>query len=413
MTKAQLKAESVLRGLRAGHDAWELVEGLYQSSYMVNVVERRYVKEVHSQAKYRLKKIYNVFGKEVLITAPGPAKLRPGSRYSLDFAVGVASDKYEYHLPLERQRRQMEALGLVVDVKTFYGLCEALAEHCDSVIPRIKKEIVSDFCAVHMDESPWRILGSNTSAYMWALSNRVGTVYAFEPSRSGDVALEILGAYEGSVMTDGFSGHNKFKNKKGVRVGNCWAHARREFYDLRDSYPEETFKIIETMDKFFEVERGLKSFDELRNKRKYESREIINRLYDLIVETRNVNLPRSGIVKACAYCPNRWTELTRFLDDLSIPFSNNDAERALRHVIMGRKNFSGSKSINGADVAASIYSVIESAKKAGLQPKAYLKYLVEERWFGQIPLTPQEYATKHGKPNRRIIFPERDQWKID
>ena len=413
MSERQLSSESTVRGLRAGADAWEEVKGLYQTSYMVNFVERRYFKEVHNQAKYRLKKIYNTASKEVIVTAPGPVKLRPGSRYSLDFAVAVAVDKYEYHLPLERQRRQMEALGLDVDVKTLYGLCEAVSQHCETILPKIKDEIKSDFCAVHLDESPWRILGSDSSAYMWALSNRIGTIYAFEPSRSGDVALEILGDYQGSVLTDGFSGYNKLRSRKNVRVANCWAHARREFYDLKDSYPDEVFEIVTTMDELFGVERSAKSFTELAQLRKLESRDIIKRLYDLIIKTRNENLPRSGIVKACSYCLNRWNELTIFLNDLSVPLSNNDAERALRHIVMGRKNFSGSKSINGADVAAIIYSVIESAKKAGLQPKVYLKYLIEERWYGEPPLTPQEYSSKISKTQTKVIFPPRDQWQID
>ena len=298
MSARQLKAESTIRGVRAG--AWEEVKGLYQTSYMINFTERQYFKEVHNQKKYRLKKIYNTADKEVLVTALGPVKLRPGSRYTLNFAVAVACDKYEYHLPLERQRRQMEALGLNVAVKTLYGLCEALSEHCAAVIPAIKKEIKSDFCAVYLDESPWRVFGSNTSAYMWAMSNRIGIVYAIEPSRSGDVALEILGDYEGFVMTDGFSGYNKLRSKKNVRVANCWAHARREFFDIHESYPNEAYDIVTIMDALFEIERRSKNLKQLAELRKTESREMINRLYDKIVKVRNQNLPRSGIGKACA-----------------------------------------------------------------------------------------------------------------
>ena len=76
-----------------------------------------------------------------------------------------------------------------------------------------------------------------------------------------------------------------------------------------------------------------------------------------------------GLVKAIDYCLKYWSGLTLFLKDLSVPLSNNDAERALRHVVMGRKNFAGSKSIDGADVAAVLYTVIESAKRvASIQP---------------------------------------------
>jgi transposase len=415
LSERQLKAESFIRGVAGDHSAWEEIKGLYQQSKMVSVIEKKYVEEIHSQLKYRLKKAFNMSEKEVIVTAPGPVKLRPHSRYSLDFAVSVAIDKYEYHLPLERQRRQMEALGLNIDVKTLYSLCEAVGEHCNSIIPRIEAEIKNDFCCVHVDETKWNIIGDNTQSYMWAMSNRVGSIYRFEPTRSGKIAEEMLKNYYGAILTDGFSGYNRMKKpgKKLRAVAHCWSHARREFFDIRSAYVDETTKIIEVIDKLFEIERRARDFDELRLLRKTESRDYVQRLYDLIVETKFKTLTNSGLAKACNYVLNQWQGLTHFLTDLSVPLSNNDAERALRHVVMGRKNFNGSKTINGADVAASIYSVIESAKKAGLQPKVYLKYLIDERWHSVIPKTPQEYAREHLPKNKRANFPPRDQWKID
>lgn len=102
-------------------------------------------------------------------------KVKPGCQYSVDFALAVVSDKYEFHLPLERQRRRMEAAGLDVQVKTLYNLCESVAEHCDFIRENIRQDIMSDFCAAHMDESPWRILGDKETGQMWVLSNRLGS----------------------------------------------------------------------------------------------------------------------------------------------------------------------------------------------------------------------------------------------
>ncbi|MBI4404517.1 MAG: transposase [Deltaproteobacteria bacterium] len=110
-------------------------------------------------------------------------------------------------------------------------------------------------------------------------------------------------------------------------------------------------------------------------------------------------MPSSGLVKAIDYCLGRWKELSAFVDHLQLPLTNNDAERALRHVVMGRKNFAGSKTINGADVAATLYTVIESCKKARLQPREYLKYLITERWHKHEPLSPLRYSWQtRGKP---------------
>ena len=87
-------------------------------------------------------------------------------------------------------------------------------------------------------------------------------------------------------------------------------------------------------------------------------------------------------------------------------------ERAIRHSVMGKKNFAGSKTINGADVAATLYTLIESAKKAGLQPREYLKYIITERWHNREPLTPQRLAKEKYGAETKVKFPKRDCWKI-
>ena len=413
MSERELGAESLIRGLGGGAQAWHKVEGLFQQSFEITMIERVYERVLHRQQKYQLLPKYNRYDKQVFITAKGPAKVRGGSKYSIDFAVGVVTDKYENHLPLERQRRKMESLGVDVDVKTLYGLCEAVAEHCNAVIPMIKKEITNDFCAVHLDESPWKILSSEGTSYMWAMSNRIGSYYQFEPSRSGKIAEEILKDYEGSVVTDGYGGYNAIKKNEKIRLQQCWAHARREFFDLRSAYPKEVGEIVPIIDELFAIEGKAKIFDELRRLRKTESVDVVRRIQEWLFNERQKQFPQSGISKAINYCLKFWSELTWFLKDCSVPLSNNDAERALRHVVMGRKNFAGSKTINGADTAASLYTVIESAKKAEINPGDYLKYLIDARWHGDDLKTPQKYAKEKLKRRpSKITFPANDEWQI-
>ena len=413
MSERELAAESATRGIKdAGASAWEEVAGLYQAASEITVFERVYQEVLHRQCKYRLKKKFNDSGKEVLITAPGPTKLRAGSRYSIDFAVAVVSDKYEYHSPLERQRRKMEAQGLEVDTKTLYGLCEAVAEHCAGVLPRIRREIMNDFCAVHLDESPWPILGQATNGYMWAMSNRSGAYFQFEPTRSGKIAAELTRDFRGAVLTDGFSGYTRIKGGEKIRVGHCWSHARREFFDRIKDFPAAATDGVRIIDELFRVEAQAKSFAELRELRKTQSREITDRFRAWMIKTSTKYLPESGINRAISYCLKFWAELTRFLGDLSLPLSNNDAERALRHVVMGRKNFAGSKTINGADTAASIYTVIETCKRVGLQPSQYLKYLIDARWFNDPVKTPLEYSLEKLGPNKKVTFPAKADWAV-
>ena len=205
-SKQDLLAENLLWGvnMKAGVNAWKKINGLTRDTIEITVTERIYKKVVHRQEMYRLKDEYNTTGKEVIYTAPGPVKVKPGMTYSVDFALAVVTDKYEMHIPLERQRRKMEAAGLDVDVKTLYSLCEAVAEHCNAVIPEIRREVKSDFTGVHLDETPWRILREQQLGQMWVMSNRIGTAYQFEPTRSGKVAEEMLEDYDGAIVTDAY-----------------------------------------------------------------------------------------------------------------------------------------------------------------------------------------------------------------
>jgi len=416
MSDVDLKEETEMRepevaasGVGAG--AFSEMKNFTEDSVEITITEVTYTKVIHRRKKYRMKDEYNTSGKEVIVTAPGPVKLKPGSKYSVDFALAVVSDKYEYHLPLERQRRKMEAAGLDIDVKTLYSLCQSTSEHMDALALRIKQEIMNDFCAVHVDESPWLIISEKHKGQMWAVSNRVGSYYQFEPTHAGAVAEEMLKGFTGSVITDALAAYNRLKMVEGIRKGLCWSHVRREFFERMDDFPaaEEMVRLI---DDLFAIEAKAKSFDELRLLRMTESLEKIREMQVWLIDQTPRYLPGDGIKKAINYCANHWTDLTTFLKDLSLPLSNNDAERALRHVVLGRKNFAGSKTINGADVAATLYTIIESAKKAALQPKAYMKYAIEERWHGREPKTPSQMAREKFGPNKRVTFPEKNDWRI-
>ena len=410
-----LVAESIVRGLpmTAGADAWKKIPGLVEETVEITVTERTYKKVVHQQAKYRLKDEYNTSDKEVIITAPGPVKVKPGMTYSVDFALSVCSDKYEYHLPLERQRRKMEAAGLTVDVKTLYTMCEAVAEHCHAVLPGIRHDIKNDYAAVNIDETPWRILSDKTYGQMWVMTNRQGSYYQFEPTRSGKIAEEMLKDYDGAIITDAYGGYNRLAQKPSIRVQNCWSHARREFFERFDDYPIECRRAIELIDQLFAIEHETRSIEDIRILRRTKSKPVIDELRNFLYESKPRFLPGDGISKAINYCLNHWKGLTHFLTDSTVNISNNDAERALRHVVVGRKNFLGSQTINGADTAAALYTVMETAKKCSLQPTEYLRYLITERWHKREPMTPKQYAEKKLKANTAIKWPARSEWRIE
>jgi hypothetical protein len=167
------------------------------------------------------------------------------------------------HLPLERQRRKMESAGLAVDVKTLYDMCEAVAGHCQVILPKVQHEIKSDYAAVTIDETPWRILADKTYGQMWVMCNRLGSYRQFEPTRSGAIAEEMLKGYDGAIICDAYGGYNRLANKPSIRVQHCWAHARREFFERFDDYPTHCLRLIELIDQLFVIEREARSIEDI------------------------------------------------------------------------------------------------------------------------------------------------------
>ena len=365
----------------------EEMTGFFETSTEITITERVFKKVIHKRQKYKVKNI--ITKKETIVTAPGPLKLLPGSRYSVDFALAVVAGKFLNHLPYERQQKDMKRQGAKVPVMTMYRLSEQVSVHLDAVAEKIREDIFKTNLACHLDETRWPILSNHDDdGMMWVLSNQAGSYYRFEPTRSGEVADELLKSFAGSVLTDKYSGYLHFRKDAKLNWGLCWAHARREFFDLKGPYGDVVVEIIALIDDLFDIERRARTWEELGKVRKVESKKKVAEIKTLLEDSRADFFEQDDFCKATNYILNAWKEFTAFVEDIRLPLSNNDAERALRHAVLGRKNFNGSKTINGADVTAILYTVIESCKKVELDPIDYMKYVITENQNDREPLTP-------------------------
>lgn len=363
----------------------EEMKGQFEESEENDLQAKSVIKKKHKRQKYRCKSC------EKIVTAKGGAKVRPRSKYSIPFSVGVAIDKFSYHLPLERISRQFQEQGLKIDTKTLFSQTEAVYLNLMQILEKLKEEILN-YGYVHVDETRGKILSNSTNGFIWSMGNKYGAYFQFETTRSGEVAEEMLGDFEETIINDGFSGYNRFKNGKRIKVANCWSHARRKFFDCLSNYPKAE-KVIELIDELFEIEHKSKgSFKRLGNLRKRKSRGIIDDLYELLLKLERESLPRSGLGKAINYTLNFWEGLTKFIDDAKIPLTNNLAERVLRNPVKGRDNYLGYRTINGADVAMFYYSIIETCKLLKINPRAYLIDQCERHWEKKELLTPLEWA---------------------
>jgi len=367
----------------------ELMKGQFEESDEVTVIEREPIVIRHKRCKYRCSCNGNVK------TAPPPPKLIPGGRYDIAFTVAVAVDKYLFHLPLERQVRMFRQQGLDVDSQTLWDQIWALACRLRPTYQAIRQELLKEY-VLHADETPWYLLdkkrsGGKSKWYLWEIVGPTLAYYEIHDSRGLDAAAHLLTGYEGTLMTDGYEVYADLAKqlKQGrldapdapgsYRVVRCMAHARREFVDIESSFPIECKEILDLFRELYAVEREVpKDLPEdealaLRARlRDEKSRPIVERMKTWLDETLAKNLPRSGIAGAINYMKNAWAALTAFLDDPRLPIDNNHGERSVRGPVVGRKNFYGSKSRRGTEAAAILYTMVESAKLSGVDPKAYI-----------------------------------------
>jgi transposase len=351
----------------------------FEDSEEITVVQRKFVLTKCRRRKYRCRCNASV------VTAKGPLKLKAGSRYSVDFAIEVAISKYLDHLPLERQVRTMRRESLVVDSQTLYDQLETLARHLTPTYKAIRDRVLKS-PLVHADETSWRLLQKGSKLWWaWAVSNHDAVHYQIRDSRATESAADLLDGYEGTVMADGYGVYESLSRASPkIRLVNCWAHARRKFEETSENWPTESAEMLSLIGEIYAIEREIPAWDpsapkedqhaaleERRRVRMDRSRAVLARIRDWIYAQRC--LPQSELGKAIAYVGGRWAGLTAFVEDPRVPLDNNHAERTMRGPVLGRKNHYGSKSKRGTEVAAILYTLLETAKLAGVEPKAYLK----------------------------------------
>ena len=364
-------------------------EGHTEDSDEIESIQRCFAILKHKRKKYRCK------CGGCIETAPGPKKLIAGGRYAVSVAVAIVVDKYADHLPLERQVKIMARQGLAIESQTLWDQIDALAKQLQPVYERLHTHLLKKD-VLGADETTWQLLGHRGKAskrwYAWALCADDAVLYRLDESRSAEAARKVIRDFKGTLVCDGYTAYQALK-KQGAsfRIAHCWAHVRRKFIEAEDSASAPCTQVLDLIGKLYEIERGLTGPPEVRlAARNEKSRPIVQQIHQWALSTPS--LPQSPLGKAIGYLSSLWPGLQVFLDDASVTLDNNGVERALRGVVVGRKNHYGSRSERGTEVAALFYSLVESAKLCGLDPDHYLKAAAQAALDGAIIPLPHELA---------------------
>ena len=300
----------------------------------------------------------------------------------------VVTAKYRDHLPLYRQSRIYQRQGIDIPESTLVDWVRQSHEILAPIVGAMKASMLESGY-VSTDDTGVTMLGGgkgskkSTKAHFWAyLGEQAGdVVFDFTPGRGGEGPKRMLAGYEGYLQADAYSAYDAlFRTGKIVEVG-CMAHARRKFFEAKDTAPDHALPALQAIRALYAVERAAKeaelSHEDRLAKRLAESKANFDALRIWLAELKSRVLPKSPIGKAVGYFVNHADALGRFLRCGRLEIDNNRCERTMRQVAVGRKNWLFAGSEEGGQRAATLYSLTVGCWELGIDPFAYLRDVID------------------------------------
>jgi transposase len=353
----------------------------------------------HIRPKYACKSCEGVEAEGPAVKiAPPPPQIIPKGIATPGLLAHVAVSKYADALPLYRQEKIFERIGVEISRATMAGWMVMTATNCSPLMDLFYKGLHSG-PLINIDETPLQVLkeldrANTTKSYMWVFRggqpDKPFIVYRYSRTRSGEIPREVLQGYRGYCQTDAFSAYESLEETiEGVVLVGCFVHARRYFVKVIDArgkgakgktgsaevalgYIAQLYKIEK------EVRAAGLSTSEMERLRKQKAEPVLEEFKTWLEKRRDQTPPKGLLGMAINYTLSHWPKLIRYLENGHITPDNNAAENAIRPFVVGRKNWLFAGSPNGADAAATLYSLIETAKACGLDPYQYLRLLFEK-----------------------------------
>lgn len=332
------------------------------------------------------------------------APMRPISRgiAGAGLLAHVMVSKYCDHLPLYRQSRIYAREGVQIDRSTMAGWVEQVHDLLDPLVAALGRYVLAAQ-KVHADDTPVKVLapgeGKTRTGRLWvyvrddrpAGSNAPPAAwYRYSSDRKGEHPRSHLARFNGILQADAYGGWGGVYDSGQVTEAACWAHARRPWWDLyiehgRDGsgLAAQTLRRIQALYAIEAEIRGQQP-DIRRQHRRARAAPLLEELHEWLHAVLARVSSKSALAKAARYSLGRWQALTRYVNDGRIEIDNSAAERALRGVALGRNNYLFMGSNDGGDRAASLYSLLETAKLNGLDPQGYLREVLSR--IGEHPI---------------------------
>lgn len=350
----------------------------------ITVIPAQYRVKQHVRKKYSCRKCGNI------VPAPMPKSMVPGSSYaSPEFLAHLACNKYQLGLPFYRQEAMFKQAGLPFNRTTMANLMITCADQLTPLM-LLFQDALQQQKIVHADETTIQVLKEEgrkpqSKSYMWlyrsaaSAENQV-VIFDYQMTRAGQHPRDFLDSFNGYLHADGYAGYNSVFNA--IRVA-CMAHLRRKFVDAEKILPagrnELSFaqQAINMIGELYGIERKIS--DQPQNVRfdvrARESIPILHKFKKWLDDMRPQVVPKGALGKAIHYAIEQWPAMLRYIDDGELAIDNNIAEREIKQVVIGRKNWLFADTPDGALANATMYSLVQTAKANGLDPYAYLRHV--------------------------------------
>ena len=345
----------------------------------------------HVQVKYGCRACENG-----IISAPKPAQPIPRSFASASLLAYIIVAKFMDSLPLYRQETIFKRLSIDLSRATLSNWVLKSAELLQPFYDRLHALLILQKI-LQADETTLNVIQdgreTKSKSYMWLYQSGGHNsacpivLYDYQPTRAGAHAASFLQGFSGHLQVDGYAGYHALASDDRILVG-CMAHARRKFDEALKALPKESRKnkmgLAQTaLRKFARLYALEKQIKDLTIEQRYLLRQEKSKpLLDDLKQWCNDNLTKtakdSAIGKAIRYTINQWESLNRYIEDGNLQIDNNAAERHIKPLVIGRKNWLFNQTPRGANASALLYSFIQTAVANNLEPFDYLKYILTE-----------------------------------
>ena len=328
---------------------------------------------------------------DTLVQAPAPSRPIARGLAGPALLAHVLVSKYQDHLPLYRQSQIYARSGIDLDRSTLADWVGGASQLLQPVVDVLGRYVRSAF-KLHVDDTPVPVLcpgrGSTRQGRLWTYvrddrpagsQDPPAVWFQYSPDRKGERPAKHLASFTGVLQADAYSGFDRLYGERIQEVA-CWAHARRYFYEVHAAHASPiALEALDRIKRLYEVEDLIRGRppDERRAVRQARAGPELESLHTWLHATLPTLSKKSALAVAIRYALSHWAALIRYRDDGRLEIDNNAAERSLRPVALGRKNWLFAGSDDGGERAASIYSLLGTAQLNGLDVEAYLKLLLE------------------------------------